>query len=258
MGTIRWFIKTLIYLLGALPDKRRIHKLLKKGDLLTARLFTQARVRHWAIALLRYAGVTTSVYGLDNIPKGPVLFAPNHQSDFDIMIAETYLDQCGILSKEVIGRIPLVRPWMDLLGVVYIDRQDARQSVKALKECEKQLLDGQNFIIFPEGTRSKSENVGEFKAGTLRIAAKHGIPIVPVSIDGSYKIMEANHGKWIRPGHVIMTVHPAIETAGLDKAAQKQLAETVRQAVLDAREDGRRWYEEQTNPPSVQQQVEGA
>ena len=70
--------------------------------------------------------------------------------------------------------------------------------------------------------------------------------------------MEANHGKWIRPGHVIMTVHPAIETADLDKAAQKQLAETVRQAVLDAREDGRRWYEEQTNPPSVQQQVEGA
>lgn len=242
MGTIRWFIKTIFYLLRAIPDKNRIVRLQKKGDHLTARLFTRARVLHWAIAMLRYAGVSADVYGRENIPEGPVLFAPNHQSDWDIMLTETYLDQCGILAKQELRRIPLASSWMSLLGVVYIDRSDARQSVKALKECEQQLKEGRNFIIFPEGTRSKSEEVGEFKAGTLRIAIKHGIPIVPVSIDGSYKIMEANNGKWIRPGHVIMTIHPPVETGDMDKADQKAIGAVIRQAVLDARETGRKLY----------------
>ena len=244
MGTISWFLKTLIYLLGALPDKRRIRRLQKKGDDLTARLFIRSRVRHWAIAMLRYAGVTVDVFGLENIPKGPVLFTPNHQSDWDIMIAETYLDQCGILAKQELSKIPLAKPWMDLLGIVYIDRNDARQSVKALKACEKQLLEGRNFIIFPEGTRSRSEEIGEFKTGSVRIAVRHGIPIIPVSIDGSYKIMEANKGKWIRPGHVIMTIRPPIDTAGLDKEAQKSIGKIIHQSVIEARDEGRRLYEE--------------
>ena len=247
MGTIRWFIKTIFYLLGALPDRIRITRLHKKGDHLTAHLYTQARVRHWAIAMLRYAGVTADIYGRENIPKGPVLFAPNHQSDWDIMLAETYLDQCGIVAKQEIGRIPLARPWMDLLGIVFIDRSDPRQTVKSLKACEQQLTEGRNFIIFPEGTRSKGEELGEFRTGALRIALRHGIPIIPVSIDGSYKIMEANHGKWIKPGHVIMTIQPPIETAGMDKAAQKQIGETVRASILDARETGRRLYTEKTD-----------
>lgn len=244
MRTILCLLKTFIYLLGALPDQHRIHRLQKKGDHLTAWLFIQARVRHWAIAMLRFASVTTDVFGREHIPKGPVLFAPNHQSDWDIMLAETYLDQCGIVSKQEIGRIPLVRQWTDLLGVVFIDRDDPRQTVRALKDGEKQLLEGRNFIIFAEGTRSKGEDLGEFKTGSLRIAIKHGIPIVPVSIDGSYKIMEANNGKWIRPAHVIMTIQPPIQTAGLDKAAQRSIGDDIRQSILEGRETGRRLYSE--------------
>ena len=244
MRTILCFLKTFIYLLGSLPDLHRIHRLQKRGDKLTAWLFTQARVRHWAIAMLRYASVTTDVFGLEQIPKGPVLFAPNHQSDWDIMLTETYLDQCGIVSKQEIGRIPLIRQWSDLLGIVFIDRNDPRQTVRALKDGEKQLLEGRNFIIFAEGTRSKGENLGQFNAGSLRIAIKHGIPIVPVSIDGSYKIMEANNGKWIRPAHVIMTIQPPIQTAELDKAAQRTIGADIRQSILEGRETGRRLYSE--------------
>lgn len=239
MRTIIVVLKTIIYLLGSLPDMRRIRRLQKKGDHLTALLFIQARVRHWAIAMLRFAAVTTEVYGRENIPKGPVLFAPNHQSDWDIMLAETYLDQCGIVSKQEVGLIPIVRQWTDLLGIVYIDRNDPRQTIRALKDAEKQLLDGRNFIIFPEGTRSKGEDLGEFKTGSLRIAVRHGIPIVPVSIDGSYKIMEANNGKWIKPAHVLITIQPPIETAGMDKAAQRTISTVIRDSILEAREQGR-------------------
>lgn len=247
MRSLKWLLQTIIYLLLALPDKHRINKLIRKGDELTARLFIQARVRHWALAMLRYAGVTVDVFGRENIPKGPVLFVPNHQSDWDIMVVETYLDQCGILAKDELRRIPLASPWMELLGTVFIDKTDARKSVRALKECEKRLESGSNFIIFPEGTRSRGEEIGEYKTGAIRVALKDKVPLVPVSIDGTYKIMEANNGKWIHPGHVILTIGKPVESAGVERHAQKEFAAELRRQVLDLRETGRRLYAEKMN-----------
>ncbi|MDD7408542.1 MAG: lysophospholipid acyltransferase family protein [Anaerovoracaceae bacterium] len=235
MRSIIWLIRTVIYLLAAEPDKRRIHKLIAKGDTLTAKLFTYSRVRHWALAMLRFAGVTVEVHGLENIPKGPVLYVPNHQSDWDIMIMESYIGPCGILAKKELSNIPIVSEWMRLLGAIFIDRENARESVKALMAAEKTIKSGEDFVIFPEGTRSRGEEMGEFKSGAFRVAFKTKCPIVPVSIDGSYKIMEANNGKWIKPGHVIMTVLPPIETKDLDKSAEKTIGNEIRAQILEAR-----------------------
>ncbi|MDD6254541.1 MAG: lysophospholipid acyltransferase family protein [Eubacteriales bacterium] len=244
MRTIIWFIRTVLYLICAEPDKRRIHRLMKKGDTLTARMFVESRVRHWALAMLRFAGVTVEVRGIENIPKAPVLFVPNHQSDWDIMVVEAYLPPCGILAKKELSHIPLISEWMRMLGAIFIDRGNARQSVKALMDVEKKLAGGENFIIFPEGTRSRGENIGEFKSGAFRVALKRGFPIVPVSIDGTYKIMEANKGHWIKPGHVIMTILPPIETENMDKTAQKTIGEKVRAQILEARDVSRKAHEE--------------
>ena len=240
MRTILWLIRTVFYVLCAEPDRRRINKLIAKGDNLTARLFVQSRVRHWSLTMLRYAKVTVEVHGFENIPKAPALFLPNHQSDWDIMVVESYLPNCGILAKKELQKIPLISKWMELLGAIFIDRGNARHSVKALMEVEKTLKSGNNFIIFPEGTRSRGEDVGEFKSGAFRIAFRHGFPIVPVSIDGTYKIMEANNGHWIKPGHVILTILPPIETKGMDKAEQKELGEKIRAQILEAREESRK------------------
>lgn len=244
MRTISCLLKTAFYLILAIPLRRRIQRLLAQGNEAEARPLIREKVEEWSTSMLRFAGVTVDIYGEENRPTEPVLYAPNHQSNWDIMLSLAHLEQCGLLSKEEIGKIPLIRPWMDFLHVEYINRKDPRQFVKALKLCEGHLTDHESFIVFPEGTRSKGEELGEFKAGALRIAAKHGIPIVPVSIDGSYKIMEANGGR-IRPGHVIITIQPQITTEEMDKAAMKSLSETVRQSVLEGRETGRRLYSEQ-------------
>ena len=82
--------------------------------------------------------------------------------------------------------------------------------------------------------------MGTFHNGSFRGAIRNGIPIVPVSIDGTYKIMEANNGKWIRPGHVILTFLPVIETAGMDKDRQKNLGDEIAAAILDARAASRK------------------
>ena len=68
-----------------------------------------------------------------------------------------------------------------------------------------------------------------------------------MAIDGSYKIMEANGGKWIRPGHIILTILPPVETEGLDKTQQKNLNDEIRRMILDAREESRK---KSQNPPN--------
>ncbi len=76
--------------------------------------------------------------------------------------------------------------------------------------------------------------MGEFKAGAFRIACKAGAPVVPVAIDGSYKIMEANHNL-MKPAHVNITILPPVETAGLGRTAQHELAAQVAQAIAAAK-----------------------
>ena len=99
---------------------------------------------------------------------------------------------------------------------------------------------GKSLIIFPEGTRSKGGPVAEFKSGSLRIAVKAKVPVVPVVIDGSYKVMEQNRwGILIRPALVKVKVLDAIETAGLTKEEGKDLHNRVRDLIVAQLESGK-------------------
>jgi 1-acyl-sn-glycerol-3-phosphate acyltransferase len=88
------------------------------------------------------------------------------------------------------------------------------------------LKKGYSMVIFPEGTRSRGKTMGEFKAGSLRIAIKANVPIVPVTINGSYKLME-ERGFIIKPAEVEIVISEPIETAGLTKEQTNELHEKV-------------------------------
>ena len=96
------------------------------------------------------------------------------------------------------------------------------------------LEQGKSMVVFPEGTRSRGDQMNEFKAGAFRMACKAGAPVVPVAIDGSYKIMEANHNL-MKPAHVTITILPPIETAGMDRAAQHALGEETAARIAQAK-----------------------
>ena len=119
---------------------------------------------------------------------------------------------------------------MKLLVCVFIDRKGPRHSMEAMRQAQALVQAGESVVVFPEGTRSKGDAMGEFKHGAFKMAFAAGAPVVPVVIDGSYKIMEANHNLMC-PGHVTMTVLPPIETAGLDRAAQKALPDEVARRI---------------------------
>ena len=241
MRTVFWLLFEILYLIAVIPEMLKCKRLLRRGETLRVREIAQKRVQLWARSMLKAAGVTVEVHGLENMDGRPCIIVGNHQSDWDIPVVLGYLDKShGIVAKDSIAKIPLIKTWMDLVGCIFIDRSDPRKALRTISDAGKRVTEGESIIIFPEGTRSKGEEIGEFKAGAFKTAFKYDAPIQPFAIDGPYKIMEANGGKWIRPGHVVLTILPPVETAGMERAEQKEFGEKVREMILAAREDSRK------------------
>ncbi len=233
MRTIIWFGFFWATLILLVPVMKKAQRLKAQGRDQEVSDIVSRKVCWWAGSLLRLAGAHITVEGRENIPSEPVVFVANHQGNFDIPILLTCLDRPHPLAAKIeLHRIPLIRSWMELLGCVFIDRSNPRQSVSALREAADGIIRcGSSFIIFPEGTRSKGGPVGEFKNGGFKVALKSGAPIVPVCIQGSYRLMEAN-GNWIRPARVRVTILPPVATAGMTKEEARELGGRIRQQIL--------------------------
>jgi 1-acyl-sn-glycerol-3-phosphate acyltransferase len=142
--------------------------------------------------LVKISGADVTVTGTENVPSDePVLYVGNHQGNMDIpLLYSTAPQTMAFVAKKEMEKIPLLGYWMKERGCVFIDRENARSSLKAINEAIQNLKLGHSMAVFPEGTRSKSSQVGDFKAGSLRIAIKSGVKVIPVSIKDSYKLIE--------------------------------------------------------------------
>ena len=211
--TIALFVYLFGYMIVHYSVLCKAERALAAGDTETVRQLVKKHIPHWSKGILNVTGVRLSVEGLDNIPKdGPCVFVANHRSYYDIPLLLAGLDEpYGILAKEELGKIPLLNRWMKLLGCVFVQRDDVRASVRALK--------------------GEEGGAGEFKAGAFRIAVKTGAPVVPVAISGARGLFEAR-GNRATPGTVHVRVLPPIQTADMSRAEQKQLPDAVRQTIL--------------------------
>lgn len=230
--TILWFIYFGLHLIAIEPSLLRVNRLTKQGKIIERDHLTDLTAKKWARSLVKLAGVTVVTTGEENIPsEGSVLFVSNHQGNFDIPILLGYIEKPkAFIAKIELLKLPLIRTWMIHLKCVFMDRSDIRQSLKVINQAADHLKEGYSMVIFPEGTRSKNESLGEFKPGSLKLALKAGVPIVPVAIQGSYKIMEQN-GFLIKPAHVEITIFEPIPTVGLTKEQAAELPERVRKII---------------------------
>ena len=233
--TLVWLIYAVLSILCFLPAMFRAKKLKAKGDARYRQLMDKC-VHMWMSSLLKIGFCRVHVEGLENIPKDrAVVFVCNHQGDFDVPVTMVHLgNPPAMVSKIEVKKIPLVRTWMDLLDCIFIDRKDPRQAIAAMRDAGSILEAGRNIVVFPEGTRSKGDGMNEFKHGVFKIPCAAGAPIVPVVIDGTYKVFESNHNL-ICPAKVNLTVLPAIETAGMDRLTQKALPEQVHDIIAKAK-----------------------
>ena len=233
--TVIWLLYAAISILCFLPSMFKARKLKAAGDPHYRKIMDKC-VHMWMSSLLKLACCKVNVKGLENIPKDrAVVFACNHQGDFDVPVTMVHLGAPpAMVSKIEVKKVPLVREWMDLLDCIFIDRKDPRQAISAMRGAGDILAAGRNIVVFPEGTRSKGDNMNEFKHGVFKIACNAGAPVVPVVIDGSYKVFEDNFNL-ICPATVNLTVLPPIETAGMDRLTQKALPDTVHDIIAHAK-----------------------
>lgn len=230
--TAIWFLYFFAYQAVMIPDLIKAERLEKSG--LTQELeahATQISVT-WATRLLKLAGCSFTVEGIENIPTDrAVLFTPNHQSNFDIPLLMSVLGRpAGFIAKESMGKFPLINRWMVLLHCVFIRRGSPRDAAAAINKGIANLKAGHSMIVFPEGTRSPDGSLLEFKAGSLKLATKAQVPIVPVAIDGSIDMMKKG-SLIIRPAKVHITVLAPIMPETYETADTGALSETVRSAV---------------------------
>lgn len=140
--------------------------------------------------------VTIRAYGLENIPdQDGFIFFPNHQGLFDVLV---FLDSCprpfSFVAKKEASNVILLKQVIRALGAYPMDREDIRQSMKVINAVTEDVKNGKNFLIFPEGTRSKMGNkLLEFKGGSFKSATKAKCPIIPCALIDSFKPFDENN-----------------------------------------------------------------
>lgn len=139
--------------------------------------------------------VTIKSYGQENIPKEDgFMFFPNHQGMYDVLaIIDSCPNPVSVVYKIELKNIPFIKQIAKCMKAFFIDRDDVRQSMKVIIDVAQEVKKGRNYIIFPEGTRSKNgNNMGEFKGGSFKAATKSKCPIVPVALIDSFKPFDSH------------------------------------------------------------------
>lgn len=150
-------------------------------------------IRYILKHVCKSGNIDLEVTGLENIPeKDGFLMCGNHQGIFDIVaIVDSFERPLAAVLKKELNNIPFLKQIVQCTHSYPMDREDVRQSMKVIQSVSKELADGRNIIIFPEGTRSKNGNqMGEFHAGSFKCATKSKVPILPFALIDSFKVLD--------------------------------------------------------------------
>jgi 1-acyl-sn-glycerol-3-phosphate acyltransferase len=186
----------------------------------------------WSRVLLWAGGATLEVVGAQHVARDrPYIFVSNHQSTIDIPTLFIAIPaDVRFVAKHALKYVPFIGWYMSLARFVFVDRGNTRKAVDSLDKAAAQIRGGVSIIMFPEGTRSTSLKVMNFKKGPFVLAMKAGVPLVPIAIEGSGKLMPKN--SWnITPGPIRVSIGAPIDPAqfGDDRDA---LIRAVRDAVV--------------------------
>lgn len=204
--------------------------------LIAARLAPEGRVtraieRFWVWFILRGSNVRLSAEGLEHAAPGrSYIVMANHASMYDIPVLHYLLGRDRDLrwvGKHELLRVPVFGRIFAASRHVAIDRDDRARSIAALRDAAAASAEGMSFVVMPEGTRGSSDRLLPFKKGGFHLAIDTALPILPVGILGSERLMRKG-AWWILPGAISVRIRPAIPTASLTKARLEELLQRVR------------------------------
>jgi 1-acyl-sn-glycerol-3-phosphate acyltransferase len=188
--------------------------------------------RQWVRWIFWTCGVTVDVEGLENVdPRRSYVYMSNHQSVLDVgALALTIPTSWRFVAKRELTWIPFFGWAIWLGGHVVIDRGRRAKAVASLRRAASRVREGTSVVIFPEGTRSETGAMRAFKSGGFHLALEAGVPILPVTISGSYQLTPKRSLR-VESGHVKVVYGKPIETAGFGVEGREALKAVVREAI---------------------------
>lgn len=177
--------------------------------------------------------VTIDSHGAENLPKDEsYIMYPNHQGMFDVLaILEACDAYFSVVSKIEVKNVQFLKQVFAVVKAQFMDRSDVRQSMKVIMEVAREVKEGRNFLIFPEGTRSRNGNqVGEFKAGSFKSAMTAKCPIVPVAMINSFVPFDSHS---IEPVTVQVHFLKPISYEEYKDMKSTEIAELVRKQIVE-------------------------
>lgn len=197
---------------------------------------TYAQVRGWAWVLHAAAGVRTRAAGLDNVPPaGPYVVISSHTSHLDgPAIALALPHPVYFVIKKELARIPLWGHAALKIGFIAVDRSDSEKARCEMARAVDTIRAGRRVLVFAEGTRSPDGYLLPFKKGGFHLAVDAQVPILPVAVNGSYRLFPKG-APAARPGRLEVAVGPPIATAGLTNDDVEALLKRTREVIIDLR-----------------------
>ncbi|MBR6528537.1 MAG: 1-acyl-sn-glycerol-3-phosphate acyltransferase [Firmicutes bacterium] len=231
-GNIGLFYTVGTSFLGLGKYQKRIDEAKAKGNKEEERQAIYEVSKFWSNKIVNWLGLEINVVNPENLPEeGPVVYVANHQSYGDVIpFLHVTKHQVGFIAKDSLERFPVFADWVLRIRSLFIKRGDARTSLGTINEGASLVKEGFSLVIFPEGTRSQSSQMADFKPGALKLATKAKAVVVPVTIKDSYKMFEET-GVVKKGTKLDFIVHEPIDTSKLDRKELAELGERVEEIV---------------------------
>jgi len=200
----------------------------------TPRLSLTIAREAWLPFVLRIVGarLQVDISPLNDFSQ-PVLFVANHRSFYVIpALVGSIPTNLRFLAKKEVRKIPFLGLYAAAMGMVFIDRSDSEASRTSVDLMSELLQEGASMASYPEGTRSRSGELQPFKTGSFVAAIKAGVPVVPVGISGSERVLPPD-GFAPRPGLIQVFIGEPIPTAHLELEDRRELADEARRQIAE-------------------------
>lgn len=227
---------SLIELIGTKPIlngyKEKIDEAKKENRTEDEKQLIYEVMTTWTKEVIKLYGINVIVHNPENLPTGGShVYIGNHQSYFDILSLLTVIKEpTTVIAKKEFEAVPLLGAWIKRVRGVSIERGNKRQSLKAIGEGVELLKNGYSMVIFPEGTRSRSNSIGTFHRGSFKLATKGKFPIVPITFKNAAKVYE-EVGHIEKGVDLEIFVHPMVDTKDLTREEIVDLPNKIEEII---------------------------
>ena len=169
----------------------------------------------WSQLICLFLLIPVKIHGREKLHgKTSYIFVPNHQGSFDIFLIYGFIGRnFKWMMKKSLRKIPFVGKACESAGHIFVDRSGPKKVLETIRQAKDSLKDGVSLVVFPEGARTFTGQMGYFKKGAFQLADDLQLAVVPVTIDGSFEILPRT-GKWIHRHRMILTIHDPIPPKG--------------------------------------------